>query len=82
METKFTDGELATLSGEDWAELLSNQPQFADKCPWEKLEGFDWAELLSAQPQFADQCPQEKLDDLAWTILLHDQPQFAKFRKS
>ena len=54
METKFTDEYLATLSGWDWAELLGDQPQFSDKCPWEKLSDEDWDMLLSEQPQFAE----------------------------
>ena len=28
-------------------ELLCGQPQFAERCPWEKLKGRDWARLLS-----------------------------------
>ena len=26
----------------DILEVLSGLPQFADKCPWEKLKGSDW----------------------------------------
>ena len=36
-----------------WVELLSGQPQFADKCPWEKLKDSDWEALLAKQPQLA-----------------------------
>ena len=35
-----------------WVELLSEQPQFADKCPWDKLKDRHWARLLCSQPQF------------------------------
>ena len=37
--------------------LLCKQPQFADRCPWDKLDRCAWARLLAAQPQFADKCP-------------------------
>ncbi|MBQ7189637.1 MAG: hypothetical protein IJR99_09510 [Kiritimatiellae bacterium] len=36
-----------------WGGLLSGQPQFADKCPWENLEDNDWEALLAKQPQLA-----------------------------
>ena len=36
-----------------WVELLSGQPQFADKCPWEKMKESDWDALLAKQPQLA-----------------------------
>ena len=29
-----------------WVELLS-PPQFADKCPWEKMKESDWEALLA-----------------------------------
>jgi hypothetical protein len=35
------------------ANLLVSQPQFADKCPWEKLKGSDWEARLAKQPQLA-----------------------------
>ena len=72
----FWEG-LDELEGGDWARLLEMQPQFADRCPWEKLEGGDWAHLLEMQPQFADRCPWEKLDSENWAHLLDCQPQFA-----
>ena len=65
------------MNGYDWAELLSEQPQFADHCPWEKLDGSDWVSLLSKRPQFADRCSWEKLGGWAWVELLSIQPQFA-----
>ncbi len=42
------------LDGSNWADLLANQPQFADKCKWNKFGGGDWASLLAEQPQFVD----------------------------
>lgn len=40
-----------------WASFLAGQPQFAEKCPWDKLKGRDRAMLLCEQPQFAEKCP-------------------------
>ena len=60
-----------------WIEILSIFPQFADKCPWNKLNGRNWADLLAKQPQFADKCPWVKLDGGNWANLLREQPQFA-----
>ena len=34
-----------------WVELLSGQPQFADKCSWEKMKESDRDALLAKQPQ-------------------------------
>ena len=59
-------------------ELLCGQPQFAERCPWEKLKGRDWARLLCEQPQFADRCPWEKLGRRDWARLLEKHPQFAE----
>jgi hypothetical protein len=44
------------MTGVDWVSLLKEQPQFADKCDWSKLDGNNWAYLLRYQPQFADKC--------------------------
>ena len=62
---------------DDWSYVLSNHPQFADKCPWDKLAGRNFSYLLSNQPQFADRCPWEKLYGGDWAVLLGAQPQFA-----
>ena len=61
-----------------WASFLAGQPQFADRCAWDKLEGYDWALLLEDQPQFADRCSWDKLDKCAWRRLLSAQPLFAE----
>jgi hypothetical protein len=61
--------------------LLRDQPQFADRCPWDKVkehaDGDDWAWLLRKQPQFADRCPWERLTGNDWATLLSEQPRFA-----
>ena len=66
-----------------WRNLLSVQPQFADKCDWDKLDGADWCELLKEQPQFANICNWDKINSsLDWKCfsslckLLAEQPQF------
>ena len=68
-----------------WCELLSAQPQFADKCAeyngWKEFNSYNWCNLLSAQSQFADKCTKyngwEKFDSWDWSNLLSPQPQFA-----
>ena len=39
------------LKGGEWALLLVDHPEFADRCDWEKLDGYDWAYLLSTHPE-------------------------------
>ncbi len=76
------------FDGWDWAQLLEDQPQFADLCSahggWQKFDGWDWAWLLSKQPQFAPQCSAnggwEKFYDKDWKWLIERQPQFAEKR--
>ena len=58
-----------------WLRLLKKQPQFADKCDWDKIQPC-WSELLAAQPQFADRCDWDKIQPY-WAELLAAQPQFA-----
>ncbi len=53
------------LDGDDWAKLLRNQPQFADKCDWLKLSDKNWDDLLESQPQFADR--RMKKDKITYT---------------
>lgn len=43
-----------SYNGKEWADLLSEYPEFADKCDWAKLSDEDWTTLLEKQPQFAD----------------------------
>ena len=85
--TPLTDGEMAELAESsnlracDWAALLIDRPQFADKCDaWDEMSGGDWASLLGTQPQFADKCDWSKLDGDAWKKLLEKQRQFANKR--
>ena len=68
------------MDEQDWANLLSEKPQFADKCNWDSLKGIGWCRLLATQPQFADKCDWTKLDSdtYHWFKLLQEQPQFAE----
>ncbi len=45
------------LNGSDWSELLSEKPQFADKCDFKLLDDDNWQRLLKKQPQFAEKRP-------------------------
>ena len=61
-----------------WMVLLSQMPEFADKCnKWNEFDGDDWSCLLVKQPQFADKCAWDKFDGHAWGYLLSERPQFA-----
>ena len=59
--------DFENLTGVQWAHLLCEHPEFADKCHWSKLNSEDWELLLSEQPQFAEHC-------VEWFYLL---PRFA-----
>ena len=61
-----------------WMVLLSQMPEFADKCnKWDEFDGDDWSCLLAKQPQFADKCNWDSLKGFDWSRLLVKQPQFA-----
>ena len=66
--------------GCEWQEKLCQNPEKADKCPWDVLDGNNWANLLCKQPQFADKCDWDKLGGKDWARLLRVQPQFADKR--
>ncbi len=69
------------LGGSQWADLLSAQPQFADKCDWDKLWNTDWAKLLAAQPQFADKCDWDSLSLHALWHLFAKRPELRVIAK-
>ena len=74
----FAGDNWAKFGPEEWATILSGQPQFADKCKkWSEFGADEWAELLMYQPQFADRC--DKWDEFGsdWSAILHNQPQLA-----
>lgn len=64
--------EFEKFTGSDWVQLLSEKPEFANKCDcyevvgdiginvmvksWDKLTAKQWYDLLIKQPQFADKC--------------------------
>ncbi len=41
------------FTSEEWSLLLRSQPQFADKCDFDKFTNDDWVNLLYFQPSFA-----------------------------
>lgn len=61
-----------------WTVLLSQKPEFAEKCDkWNEFDGYDWSTLLGNQPEFADRCTKfDKFDGEDWSRLLRKQPQF------
>ncbi len=53
-QRRILDIVLESYDGKDWADLLSEHPEYSDKCDWSKLTDEDWASLLEKQPQFAN----------------------------
>lgn len=48
----------SSFDGTSWAKVLSEHPEYEQRCVWSKIHrADDWVVLLSAQPQFADRCP-------------------------
>ena len=66
---------LGTFSGIDWSRLLSNRPEYASKCQWQKLDGKDWEILLLKQVQFHTFCDWNKLNNSHWLSLLERHPE-------
>ena len=50
---------LESYDGKAWADLLSEHPEFADKCDWSKLDDENWDSLLQAQPQLSKYKPEK-----------------------
>ena len=46
------------LDGKTCVDILCCNRQFADLCPWKKLDYFDWRKLLAVHPQLIDQLQQ------------------------
>ncbi len=71
--------------GLDWVFLVAEQPQFADKCPWNLLpyecykEFCGWEYLLERQPQFAEKCNWERMPGHSVLTLLREHPSLAKY---
>ena len=57
------------MNGMDWANLLIESPQFAERCPWNELNDRAWEQLLSFRPEFAAKCDFSKLSELTCRIL-------------
>ena len=65
------------LTARKWVDLLTRQPELADKCDFSEFDGSNWTDLLLKRPQFASKCDWSRLK--AWDLLklLTAQPQFA-----
>jgi hypothetical protein len=67
------------INGMVWLRLLERQPQFIEKCEFERFDGCDWAWFLSEYPQYADKCDKwDEIDGMPLGVLLNKQPQFAE----
>ena len=76
-ETVITTPGICSSNGLDWYYLIINQPQFADKCNWDKLDQDNWTELLLKNPEYADKCDWKKIKyDHLLKKLLRKYPQF------
>ena len=42
------------MDGRDWVALLSERPEFSEKCAWEKLNECYWERLLLKRPEFKE----------------------------
>lgn len=57
---------------------MKGRAEFADRCPWEKLESHDWVLILRFMPEAAAECPWKKIEYQDWIWLLQDRPEFAE----
>ena len=46
---RLDETRLHALDGTGWMALLEVNPEYADKCPWEKLDSWHWLRLLFVQ---------------------------------
>lgn len=44
--------DLSKLNGEDWSNILREQPHLAEHCDWSMLSDDNWSRLLEKQPHF------------------------------
>ena len=63
--------DFSRFSSDDWAYVLSRRPEFADRCPFEKLEQAHIDTLLRDWPEWAPRCG---INDAAGLYLLNDAP--------
>lgn len=63
--------DFSRFSSDDWASVLSFRPEFADRCPFEKLEQAHIDTLLRDWPEWAPRCG---IKDAAGVYLLNDAP--------
>ena len=48
--------DFSTFDNSDWVNLLTFNPEYADRCPFEKQEQTDIDILLREQPELAEKC--------------------------
>ncbi|MBE6372352.1 MAG: hypothetical protein E7055_09810 [Lentisphaerae bacterium] len=63
--------DFSRFSSDDWAYVLSRRPEFADRCPFEKLEQAHIDTLLRDWPEWAHRCG---INDAAGLYLGNDAP--------
>ncbi len=56
---EFEDLDLSGLDSDKWVWLLIFQPQFADKCDWNKLPQVDIECLLKSHPDLEKYIPKK-----------------------
>ena len=66
------------LTGRGWAQLITFDASYSEKCDWTKLDGYDWTRLLVKHPEYAHRCDWASLDFDNWNVLLKKHPEFAK----
>ena len=62
-------GYWRSLDSHNWSFILTEFPEFTNRCPWDKLHRNHpriWAELIKARPELADRCPWVEFDDYDW----------------
>ena len=73
--------DLERLNGENWCEILMEQPQLIHKCnkindiPISSINShMDWGYILIAQPSLIKYCDKNKLNNYSWDRILINHP--------
>lgn len=67
------------LKGHHWLALLSQYPEDAIHCNWERITNSQMVDLLVIHPQFAEHARWQDFLVHNWIDLLNRQPQLAKY---
>ena len=71
----FAKYDSTKFTVEDWATILKQHPQFADKCTTWDFTPLEWREILEVASQCADKCDKwHEFDSWDWYKLLKAQP--------